>query len=329
MNILVTGGMGFIGSNFIGHIIEKDEVKTVLNIDCASRSNSAANRKNTKEFEDNPKYKFKDVWLESFTTPIQYKDFRQTFEELQIDTIVHFAAESHVDNSITGPRQFLLSNVVGTFNLIEFCREFHPKTRFHHISTDEVYGSLGDSGSFTEETPYDPSSPYSATKAGSDHIVKSYFRTFGIPVTLTNCSNNYGPKQHKEKFIPTIIHSILNNKKIPVYGSGTNIRDWLYVEDHCEAIWNVLKDGKLGESYNIGGNCELRNLEVIEAICNAMNVNSSDFIQFVEDRKGHDYRYSIDNSKYLMNIGGKAKTSFEEGIKKTISFYVLGLSENL
>lgn len=314
--------MGFIGSNFIGHIINKEEINVVLNIDCPSRTSAAANPNNVKEFLINPKYKFEDVWLEYLNHPIAISKFKNVFDKFKIDTIVHFAAESHVDNSINGPRQFVLSNVVGTFNILEFCRLYYPQTRFHHISTDEVYGSLGDSGSFTEETPYDPSSPYSASKASSDHLVRAYHRTFKLPVTITNCSNNYGPKQHREKLIPTIIHSILEKKKIPVYGTGSNIRDWLYVEDHCEAIWNVLKDGKLGESYNIGGNCELRNLEVIETICDAMNVNSKDFIEFVEDRKGHDYRYSIDNSKYLMNIGGKAKTSFEEGIAKTLKYYL-------
>jgi dTDP-glucose 4,6-dehydratase len=321
MNILVTGGMGFIGANFIEYAINKDNVKNIFNVDCPSRISSAANTGNTKEFEKNQKYFFKDVWLEFFDNPITSKQFRSLFETFEIDTIVHFAAESHVDNSIKGPRQFVLSNVMGTFNLLEMCRMHYPKTRFHHISTDEVYGALGESGSFTEETPYDPSSPYSATKASSDHLVRSYFRTFGLPVTISNCSNNYGPKQHDEKLIPTIIRSIAENKKIPVYGNGSNVRDWLYVEDHCEAIWNILQKGKLGESYNIGGNCEKRNLEVIEEICKQMDVNSEEFIEFVEDRKGHDYRYSIDNSKYLANIGDKAKTSFEEGIDKTLSFY--------
>ena len=321
MNVLVTGGMGFIGANFIKHIIDKNEVKSVFNIDCPSRTSAAANKSNTAEFEKHPKYSFKDVWLEYFDNPINLKEFRSLFEAFQIDTIVHFAAESHVDNSIRGPRQFVLSNIIGTFNLLELCRNRYPKTRFHHISTDEVYGALGENGSFTEETPYDPSSPYSATKASSDHLVRSYFRTFNLPVTVSNCSNNYGPKQHDEKLIPTIVRSIIQNKKIPVYGNGSNVRDWLYVEDHCEAIWNILQKGKLGESYNVGGNCEKRNLEVIKEICRQMNVKSEDFIEFVEDRKGHDYRYSIDNSKYLSNIGEKAKTSFEEGISKTLTFY--------
>ncbi len=321
MNILITGGMGFIGSNFIGHIIDKEEVGNILNVDCPSRQSAAANRGNVKEFESNPKYNFEDVWLEHLNHPIGIKKFKDIFEKLEIDTIVHFAAESHVDNSITGPRQFILSNIDGTFNLLEFCRNFYPKIRFHHISTDEVYGSLGDDGSFTEETPYDPSSPYSASKASSDHLVRAYNRTFKLPVTITNCSNNYGPKQHTEKFIPTIIHSILKKKKIPVYGTGSNIRDWLYVDDHCEAIWNVLKNGKIGDSYNIGGNCELRNLQVIEEICKQMNVDSNDFIEYVEDRKGHDYRYSIDNSKYLMQFKNPSKTSFEVGISKTLKYY--------
>jgi len=321
MNILITGGMGFIGSNFIGHIINNKEINNILNVDCPSRSNAAANINNVKEYENNSKYTFVDIWLENLSDPTTIEKFKTAFENLTIDTIVHFAAESHVDNSIVGPRQFLLSNVVGTFNLLEFCRNFYPKTRFHHISTDEVYGSLGDNGSFKEETPYDPSSPYSATKASSDHLVRAYNRTFELPITITNCSNNYGPKQHKEKFIPTIIYSILQKRKIPVYGTGLNVRDWLYVEDHCEAIWNVLLGGNIGESYNIGGNCELTNLQVIEEICKQMNVSPIDFIEYVEDRKGHDYRYSIDNSKYINKFKCLPKNSFQHGISKTLKYY--------
>lgn len=321
MNILVTGGLGFIGSNFIDLVINKPEVNRVVNIDCASRMSAAADKKNCEPFEGHPKYQFHDVWLEYISTKIEIDRFKQIIEENEITHIVHFAAESHVDNSITGPRQFLLSNVVGTFNLLEICRQFYPTIRFHHISTDEVYGSLGDEGAFTEETPYDPSSPYSATKAASDHLVRSYFRTFKLPVTISNCSNNYGPNQHEEKFMPVVITSLLNNKKIPVYGSGTNVRDWIYVEDHCEAVWNVLIKGELGEAYNIGGNCEKQNLEIINEICKQMNKDPKDCIVFVEDRKGHDYRYAIDNSKYLSTIGEKPKTSFEEGVKKTIQYY--------
>jgi dTDP-glucose 4,6-dehydratase len=322
MNILVTGGLGFIGSNFIDFVLKKEEVNNILNIDCPSRLSAAADKNNVKEFASNPRYNFQDIWLEVMDHPQHTAILKKYFDKLEIDTIVHFAAESHVDNSIHSPSQFIKSNIIGTFNLLEFCRLHYPKTRFHHISTDEVYGSLGEDGSFLETTPYDPSSPYSASKASSDHLVKAYHRTYKLPVTLTNCSNNYGPKQHKEKLIPTIIHSVIQNKKIPVYGNGSNVRDWLYVEDHCDAIWNVLKRGRLGESYNIGGNCELRNLEVIQKICNEMKVNSEDYIEFVADRKGHDYRYSIDNSKYLDEIGKSLKTPFEEGIRKTINFYL-------
>lgn len=321
MNILVTGGLGFIGSNFIDLIINKPEVNRVVNIDCASRLSAAADKKNCEPFETHLKYRFYDVWLEYISTKIEIDRFKQIIEENEITHIVHFAAESHVDNSITGPRQFVLSNIMGTFNLLEICRQFYPTIRFHHISTDEVYGSLGEFGAFTEETPYDPSSPYSASKAASDHLVRAYFRTYKLPVTISNCSNNYGPNQHLEKFMPVVISSILNNKKIPVYGTGSNVRDWIYVEDHCESVWNVLIKGKLGESYNIGGNCEKQNLEIITEICKQMDKDPNDFIVFVEDRKGHDYRYAIDNVKYLSTIGEKPKTSFEEGVQKTIQYY--------
>lgn len=321
MNILITGGLGFIGSNFIDFTINIPEVNKIVNIDCPSRICAAADKKNCEKFNNHLKYKFHDIWLELLDVAFNIDKFKNIIEQNEITHIVHFAAESHVDNSITGPRQFILSNIMGTFNLLEICRKFYPNIRFHHISTDEVYGSLGDEGSFTEKTPYDPSSPYSASKAASDHLVKSYFRTFKLPITISNCSNNYGPNQHLEKFIPVVINSILNNKKIPVYGTGTNIRDWIYVEDHCEAVWNVLLKGTLGESYNIGGNCEKQNLEVIYEICKQMNKDPKDFVVFVEDRKGHDYRYSIDNSKYLKYIGENVKTTFEDGIKKTIQFY--------
>lgn len=321
MNILVTGGMGFIGSNFIEFLLKKEEVKKVINIDCPSDAAAAANRDNCKEFIPNEKYFFYDVWLQTILHPITNKRVCEIIDTHQIDHIVHFAAESHVDNSIKNPTRFIESNIVGTFNLLEVLRKKYPNIRFHHISTDEVYGSLGDDGAFTEETPYDPSSPYSATKASSDMLVRSYFRTFKLPVTISNCSNNYGPKQHKEKFIPTVIDSILNNKKIPVYGTGKNIRDWIYVEDHCDAVWKILLNGKLGETYNVGGNCEKRNLEIVEIICNSLNVKSKDYIEYVSDRKGHDYRYAIDNQKIKMELGWNPKTSFEEGIIKTINYY--------
>lgn len=320
MNILVTGGLGFIGSNFIKYIINKKEVDIVINTDTTGKYYGAANIKNADFFKDNIKYKFEDFWLENLENPIEIKKFKNILKENKITHIVHFAAESHVDNSISNPRRFIQSNILGTFNLLEIIRDF-PEIRFHHISTDEVYGSLGDEGKFTETTPYAPNSPYSASKAASDMLVRAYNHTFKALVTISNCSNNYGPNQHNEKFIPVVISSILNNKKIPVYGNGKNIRDWIFVEDHCEAVWFVLNNGKIGETYNIGGNCEKTNLDIINDICLVLNVNPKDYISFVEDRKGHDFRYAIDNTKISNELNWYPKTSFNEGLKQTVEFY--------
>ncbi len=321
MNILVTGGHGFIGSNFIDYIIDKEEVNCVVNLDCPTKTWAAANKKNTLSFKNSPKYYFYDTWLEMIQQQVDQKKFTDTIlEKHNIEYIVHFAAETHVDNSIKDPRRFLYSNVTATFNLLDIIR-FYPVKRFHHISTDEVYGSLGKEGKFTEESNYKPNSPYSASKAASDMFCRAYHHTFGLPITISNCSNNYGPKQHKEKFIPTIINSILNNKTIPVYGTGQNVRDWIYVKDHCEAIWNILLKGKDGETYNIGGDCEKTNLEIVKVICEKMNVDQNKFIEYVEDRKGHDFRYAIDNSKINKEINWHPITSFESGIEKTIKYY--------
>jgi dTDP-glucose 4,6-dehydratase len=320
MNILITGGMGFIGSNFIRALIDKPEINCIVNIDCPSRLSAAANRKNCIEFESNTKYSFYDIWLETLSYPTNLGSFLQILSKHKITHIVHFAAESHVDNSIASPEQFIKSNIVGTYNLLEICRKF-PDIRFHHISTDEVYGSLGETGKFTESSSYAPNSPYSASKASSDMLVRAYFHTYKLPVTISNCSNNYGPNQHNEKFIPVVINSILNNKKIPVYGTGKNIRDWIYVDDHCEAIWKILNEGKLGETYNVGGDCERTNLQIIEHICELMNVNSNEFVTFVEDRKGHDFRYAIDNTKIETELSWKPVTDFKAGLQKTIEYY--------
>ena len=320
MNILVTGGLGFIGSNFIKNIIDKENVNLVVNVDCATKLVAAANPKNVEAFENHPKYKYADWWLESIHTRPEFK--KLVIDANNITHIVHFAAETHVDNSISDPSRFIHSNVVGTFNLLEICRK-NPDIRFHHISTDEVYGSLGITGKFTEQTPYDPSSPYSASKAARDMLVRAYHRTYKTKVTLSNCSNNYGPNQHNEKFIPVVINSILNNTKIPVYGTGVNIRDWIYVDDHCDAVWNILLNGRLGETYNVGGNCEKNNLQIIEDICEVMGVKSGDYITFVEDRKGHDFRYAIDNTKIINELNWNPKTNFSEGLKKTIEYYEL------
>jgi dTDP-glucose 4,6-dehydratase len=320
MNIIVTGGLGFIGSNFIKYIINKKEVNTIINIDTITKTNSAANNKNAESFKNHPKYKFYDFWLDVLDYGTSKKEFERIIKENNITHIVHFAAESHVDNSISDPRRFVQSNILGTFNLLEIIRDF-PEIRFHHISTDEVYGSLGEEGKFTETTAYAPNSPYSASKAASDMLVRAYNHTFKALITISNCSNNYGPNQHNEKFIPVVINSILNNKKIPVYGNGKNVRDWIFVEDHCEAVWFVLNNGKIGETYNIGGNCEKTNLQIINDICQVLNVNAEDYISFVEDRKGHDFRYAIDNTKISRELNWYPKTSFNEGLKQTVEFY--------
>jgi len=320
MNILVTGGLGFIGYNFIKYIINKKEINIIVNIDTLTKQHSAANKNNIQDFKNHLKYKFYDTWLETLNHPQEKEEFKKIIKENNITHIVHFAAESHVDNSISDPRRFVESNILGTFNLLEIIRDF-PEIRFHHISTDEVYGSLGDEGKFTEITAYAPNSPYSASKAASDMLVRAYNHTFKTLVTISNCSNNYGPNQHNEKFIPVVINSILNNKKIPVYGNGKNIRDWIFVDDHCEAVWFVLNSGKIGETYNIGGNCEKTNLDIINDICLALNVNPQDYISFVEDRKGHDFRYAIDNTKISNELNWYPKTSFNEGLKQTVEFY--------
>jgi dTDP-glucose 4,6-dehydratase len=320
MNILVTGGLGFIGSNFIKYIINKKEVDILVNIDTITRIDSAANKENAKTFDNNSKYRFYDFWLETLDHTSSKEEFKKILKQYDITHIVHFAAESHVDNSIYNPRRFIQSNILGTFNLLEIIRDF-SKVRFHHISTDEVYGSLGKEGKFVETTPYAPNSPYSASKAASDMLVRSYNHTFKVLTTISNCSNNYGPNQHKEKFIPVIINSILNNKKIPVYGNGKNIRDWIFVDDHCEAVWLVLTKGKIGETYNIGGNCEKTNLEIIKDICQTLDLNPQDYISFVEDRKGHDFRYAIDNNKINKELNWFPTTSFKDGILKTINYY--------
>ena len=320
MNLLVTGGLGFIGSNFIKYLINNPKINKIVNIDCPSRYSSAANKGNIKDIELNKKYHFYDIWLEYIDVPLERKRFIDILKEHQITYIVHFAAETHVDNSILDPSRFIKSNIIGTFNLLEVCREL-PEIRFHHISTDEVYGSLGLDGKFSEHTCYNPSSPYSASKASSDMLVRAYFHTFKIKATISNCSNNYGPNQHNEKFIPVVINSILNNKKIPVYGTGKNIRDWIYVIDHCEAIFEILSNGKLGETYNVGGDCEKSNLEIINCISELLQVNPIDYVEFVEDRKGHDFRYAIDNTKINTELNWYPKTKFREGLKETIDFY--------
>jgi dTDP-glucose 4,6-dehydratase len=312
MNLLVTGGCGFIGSNFIEHVINKKRICKLVNVDCLSYAGSLDN---TKKVYKNPKYLFEKYDLSD------YGKVYDTFYKHDITHVVHLAAETHVDNSILDADAFLSANVLGTHNLLKAALKFKTK-RFHHVSTDEVYGHLnvGDD-KFSEDTPYDPRNPYSASKAASDFLVRSYFHTHSLPVTISNCSNNYGPNQHKEKFIPTVINSLLNEARIPVYGKGDNIRDWIYVEDHCSAIWKILTKGKLGETYLVGSNCEKTNLEIIYEICKILNKNPDKYISFVEDRLGHDFRYAINSGRITKELKWKPKIKLKNGLKKTVNHY--------
>ena len=313
MRLLITGGCGFIGSNFVKLALKKrSAVKQIVVIDSLTYAGDYENIRDG--VEDHRKVKFANVDL---------KDERYVntvFEKYGITDVMHFAAETHVDNSIDSPRVFLESNVVGTFNLLEASKKYGVK-RYHHISTDEVYGELSEKGKFSESTPYDPRNPYAAAKASSDHMVRAFFHTYGLPVTLSNCSNNYGANQHKEKFMPVIINSILDRKKIPVYGKGRNVRDWIYVEDHCAALWTILTKGKLGETYNVGANNEKNNLQVIYDICKVLKVEPEACIEFVEDRVGHDFRYAIDNSKIKKELKWKPRYTWEKGLSKTVAHY--------
>ena len=323
-SILVTGGCGFIGSNFIRNIVEKHKSIQIVNLD---KLTYAGNISNVNDLEK-PQYIF-------MQGDICDSDLLESlFSKYKFDSVVHFAAESHVDRSIDGPSEFIQTNVVGTLNLLEQSRKFYSKSKnknfkFLHVSTDEVYGSLGNVGQFLETTPYDPSSPYSASKASSDHLVRAWNRTYSLPTLITNCSNNYGPYQFPEKLIPLMIINSLNDLKLPVYGKGEKIRDWLYVTDHCDAIWCVLNDGTIGETYNIGGNNEIKNLNIVRTICDILdellpknNESYSELITFVKDRPGHDFRYAIDSNKIKNELGWLPKESFESGMRKTIEWYL-------
>lgn len=327
--VLVTGGAGFIGSNYVKYLIENFNDSIVV----LDKLTYAGDLRNLGDVEDHPNYQF----VQGDICDAQF--LKELFNEHQFDRVVHFAAESHVDNSISGPGAFIETNIVGTFQLLQAAyllwmegpnqlRENFNNARFLHVSTDEVYGTLGETGLFTEETPYAPNSPYSASKAASDMIVRSYFHTYGMPVVTTNCSNNYGPNQHKEKLIPTIIRKALTGEPIPIYGDGQNVRDWLYVMDHCTGIKLVLDQGRLGETYNIGGRNERKNLYIAQTICDLLDElkpasNSySDQITFVKDRPGHDFRYAIDATKLEEELGWSAKETFETGILKTIKWYL-------
>lgn len=324
MNILVTGGYGFIGSCLVREII-KNTSHSVINVDALTY---AADISSLDEIKDSDRYFFEKVDICNF------QNLQQVFNNYRIDSIIHLAAESHVDNSIKNPETFLNTNILGTFNLLHLVtqQEIQNKFKFIHVSTDEVFGSLDlDSPKFHEASPYDPSSPYSASKASSDHLVRAWGKTFKLPFIITNCSNNYGPFQNEEKLIPKTILNALQGKKIPIYGTGNQIRDWLYVEDHAKALIEVLCNGTTGESYNIGGSNEKTNLEVVKTICNFLDKNCSEIlndissfaelINHVDDRPGHDYRYAINPNK-IIKLGWKHKETFDTGIEKTIKWYL-------
>ncbi|MBW3625676.1 MAG: dTDP-glucose 4,6-dehydratase, partial [Armatimonadetes bacterium] len=323
MNVLVTGGAGFIGSNFLNMMAPRYPEHRFINID---KLTYAANPMNLRSVEVLPNYAFERVDIADSGA------VRSVFERHQPDRVFHFAAESHVDRSIAGPEAFIRTNLIGTFNLLEACRAFwdrSPDRVFHQVSTDEVYGSLGETGFFTEETCYDPSSPYSASKASSDHFVRAYHRTYGLSVKITNCSNNYGPYQFPEKLIPLMILNALEGKPLPLYGTGRNVRDWLFVEDHCDAVWLVAEKGAVGETYNIGGNCEKTNIEIVNLILDGLAKETGrdqealrSLITFVPDRPGHDHRYAIDASKVRRDLSWTPKESFESGLQKTIRWYL-------
>ncbi len=331
MKLLITGGAGFIGSNVIHQVIGRPEVRRLVNLDCLTY---AGHLQNLADIQSHPKYLFEKVDLRDKAAVLE------VVRHHRITHVMHLAAESHVDRSITGPGDFISTNVVGTFNLLEACRAAwsdsasgiqNPSagTRFHHVSTDEVYGSLGSTGFFTETTPYAPNSPYSASKASSDMLVRAYHHTYGLPTVITNCSNNYGPYQFPEKLIPVVIQSVLARKPVPVYGDGQNVRDWLYVHDHAEALWQVLTRGRSGETYNIGGHNEWANLRIVELICDLIDEmapelggNSRRLVTFVKDRPGHDRRYAIDASKIQKELGWVPAHRFEQGIRETVRWYL-------
>lgn len=323
-NILITGGAGFIGSHVVLEFVKKYPHYQIVNFDILSY---AADLNYVAEVSNAPNYHFEKGDLR------ERKTVQKIFYKYDFDAVIHLAAESHVDNSIKDPLGFASTNVMGTLNLLETARNHwgnHPKNkRFYHISTDEVFGSLEDQGSFSELTAYDPRSPYSASKAASDHFVRAYFHTYGLPVVLSNCSNNYGPHQFPEKLIPLFIKNIVEQKPLPVYGTGKNIRDWLYVQDHAKAIDLIFHKGKNGETYAVGGNNEIRNIDLVEMIIKIIDKklnnpqgSSTSLIEFVEDRLGHDYRYAINTTKIEQQLGWSPKTKFEEGLSKTVSYFL-------
>ncbi|MBW6482859.1 MAG: dTDP-glucose 4,6-dehydratase [Vicingaceae bacterium] len=326
--ILITGGAGFIGSHLVRLLVNKYPNYKIINLD---KLTYAGNLANLTDVENAPNYEF-------VKGDIVDADFiHALFDKYQFDAVIHLAAESHVDRSIANPMEFIMTNIVGTANLLNAARSIwktsnlQPPTSnlFYHVSTDEVYGSLGNEGMFKETTPYDPRSPYSASKASSDHLVRAYYHTFGLPIVISNCSNNYGSHQFPEKLIPLFIHNIKNNKSLPVYGKGENIRDWLWVEDHARAIDVLFHNAKIGETYNIGGHNEWKNIDLIKVICKVMDKKlgrtegeSEKLITYVTDRAGHDLRYAIDSTKLQHDLGWTPSLQFEEGIEKTIQWYL-------
>jgi dTDP-glucose 4,6-dehydratase len=324
VNLLVTGGAGFIGSNLIHQIIDKPEINRLVNLDCLTY---AGHLINLGDVERRSNYIFEKVDIRDKTAVME------VVAKHEITHVLHLAAESHVDRSISGPGDFIHTNVVGTFHLLEACRAFWgnntSRCRFHHVSTDEVYGSLGETGYFTESSPYAPNSPYSASKAASDMLVRAYHHTYGTPTLITNCSNNYGPYQFPEKLIPVVIQSVLKRKPVPVYGDGMNVRDWLYVRDHADALWTVITSGKNGQTYNVGGDNEWPNLRIVELICDLIDElnpeiggHSRKLITFVEDRPGHDRRYAIDATTIKRELGWCPRHTFEQGIRETVIWYL-------
>jgi len=322
MRLLVTGGAGFIGSQLLRHLVTSYPNYTIV---CADSLTYAADYTLIADLEGYANYTFVKLDITDLSA------LKELFESHRFTHVIHLAAESHVDNSIKDPLAFVRTNVVGTLNLLEGARASNKNQAclFYHISTDEVFGSLGETGSFSENTAYAPRSPYSASKASSDHFVRAYGETYNLPYIISNCSNNYGPGQHNEKLIPTVISSVLQNKAIPVYGNGANVRDWLYVKDHVRAIDTILHQGKIGETYCIGGDTELSNLELVHLLVDEIDRQlanapgaSKGLISFVEDRKGHDFRYAINHSKLTDDLGWRPSTSLEEGLKTTVSWYL-------
>ena len=323
-SILITGGAGFIGSHLVRRIVNNYPNSLIVNLDSLTYASNINLLDDCKEFSN---YQFINEDINNF------KSIQKLFAKYKFDAVIHLAAESHVDNSIKNPFKFSKTNIQGTLNLLEASRQHwgnkSQNNRFFHISTDEVFGSLGKNGFFNEDSSYDPRSPYSASKASSDHLVRSYFHTYGLPIIISNCSNNFGPGQHSEKLIPLMIQNIASEKLLPVYGNGNNIRDWLYVEDHVEAIDLILNKGGVGETYLIGGNNEKKNIDIIHILIKKIDKllkrpegSSNKLIKFVDDRLGHDYRYAIDASKIKKHLNWKSSTSFEDGIQKTIDFYI-------